>query len=266
MFCFSLWVGFDALNISGPGSILFSEGKNVVCLRSLHSHCCCVQSLSPVWLFVMGCSTLGFPVLHCLPEFVQTHVHWWWIVMLSNHFILCRPLLLLPSIFSSIRVFYSESAFHIRWPKYWSFSFSISPLLYNIVLYSIRLYFHHQHNHSCASFLLWPNLLILYGAISPLFPSSILDIFWPGELLFWCHIFLSFYTVHGVLEARILEWFVIPSSSGHVRTLYYDLSILGDPAQHGSSLHWVTQAPLPLQGCDPASGNGCCLLFFSFAP
>ena len=48
-------------------------------------------------------------------------------VMPSNHFILCRPLLLPPSIFPSIRVFSSESVLHIRWPNYWSFSFSISP-------------------------------------------------------------------------------------------------------------------------------------------
>ena len=48
-------------------------------------------------------------------------------VMPSNHLILCRPLLLLPSIFPSIRVFSNESALRIRWPKYWSFSFSISP-------------------------------------------------------------------------------------------------------------------------------------------
>ena len=48
-------------------------------------------------------------------------------VMPSNHLILCRPLLLLPSIFPSTRDFSIESAFHIRWPKYWSFSFSISP-------------------------------------------------------------------------------------------------------------------------------------------
>ena len=47
--------------------------------------------------------------------------------MLSNHLILCHPLLLLPSIFPSIRVFSNESVIHIRWPKYWSFSFSISP-------------------------------------------------------------------------------------------------------------------------------------------
>ena len=48
-------------------------------------------------------------------------------VMPSNHFILCRPLLLLPSIFPSIRVITNESVLHLRWPKYWSFSFSISP-------------------------------------------------------------------------------------------------------------------------------------------
>ena len=49
------------------------------------------------------------------------------LVMPSNHLILCRPLLLLPSIFPSIRVFSKESVLHIRWSKYWSFSFSISP-------------------------------------------------------------------------------------------------------------------------------------------
>ena len=48
-------------------------------------------------------------------------------VIRSNHLILCSPLLLLPSIFPSIRVFFKDSALHIRWPKYWSFSFSISP-------------------------------------------------------------------------------------------------------------------------------------------
>ena len=48
-------------------------------------------------------------------------------VMPSNHLILCRPLLLLPSIFPSIRVFSNESVLHIRWPKYWSFSYNISP-------------------------------------------------------------------------------------------------------------------------------------------
>ena len=60
-------------------------------------------------------------------------------VMPSNHLILCRPLLLLPSIFPSIRVFTNESAFHIRWPKYWSFSFNISPSNEHSGLISFRI-------------------------------------------------------------------------------------------------------------------------------
>ena len=73
----------------------------------------------------MDCSTPGFPVLHHLLELAHTHVHW--IMMPSNHLVLCRPLLLLPSIFPSISVFSNESALHIRWPTYWRFSFNISP-------------------------------------------------------------------------------------------------------------------------------------------
>ena len=60
-------------------------------------------------------------------------------VMPSNHLILCCPLLLLPSIFLSIRVFSSELAFHIRWPKYWSFSFSTSPSNVHSGLISFRM-------------------------------------------------------------------------------------------------------------------------------
>ena len=59
--------------------------------------------------------------------------------MPSNHLILCRPLLLLTSIFPSIRVFSNESAFHLRWPKYWSFSFSISPSNQHQGLISLRM-------------------------------------------------------------------------------------------------------------------------------
>ena len=60
----------------------------------------------------MDCSMPGFPVLHHLLEFAQTHVHW--VVVAFNHLILCRPLLLLPSIFPSIRIFSNESALLIR--------------------------------------------------------------------------------------------------------------------------------------------------------
>ena len=73
----------------------------------------------------MDCSTPGLPIYHQLPEFTQTHVHWVSNTIQPSHPLLSLPFLL--SIFSSIRVFSNESALHIRWPKYWSFSFNISP-------------------------------------------------------------------------------------------------------------------------------------------
>ena len=85
----------------------------------------------------MDCSMPGFPVLHYLPEFAQSHVHW--VGDAINHLILCRPLLLLRSIFPSIRVFSNESALCIRWPKYWSFNFIISPTNEHPGLISFRM-------------------------------------------------------------------------------------------------------------------------------
>ena len=70
--------------------------------------------------------TPGLPVLHHLPEFSQIHVHWVDDTIQSSHFLMIS--FLLPSIFPSIRVFCNDLALRIRWPKYWSFSFSISPL------------------------------------------------------------------------------------------------------------------------------------------
>ena len=86
-----------------------------------------VQSLSHVWLFATpwtaACqASLSITNSRSLLKLMSITS-----VMPSNHLILCRPLFLLPSIFPSIRVFSSESVFHIRWPKYWNFSFSISP-------------------------------------------------------------------------------------------------------------------------------------------
>ena len=72
----------------------------------------------------MGCSTPGFPVHHQLRELAQTHVHQVSIAIQPSHPLLSPSL---PSIFPSIRVFSNESVLHIRWPKYWSLSFSISP-------------------------------------------------------------------------------------------------------------------------------------------
>ena len=85
----------------------------------------------------MDHSTPGLPVHHQLPEFTQTHVHRVSDAIQPSHPLL--SLLLLPSVFPSIRVFPSESALHIRWPKYWSFSFSISPSNEHSELISFRM-------------------------------------------------------------------------------------------------------------------------------
>ena len=77
-------------------------------------------------------------------------------VMPSNHLILCRPLLLLPSIFPSIRNFSNESVLHINWPKYWSFSFNISPSNEYSRLISFRMY--------------WLDLLAVQGTLKESFP------------------------------------------------------------------------------------------------
>ena len=88
------------------------------------------------------------------------------LVMPSNHLILCRPLLLLPSILPSIRVFSNESALHIRWPKYWSFSFNISPSNEHSGLISFRMD--------------WLDLLAVEGTLKSLlqYHSSKASILW----------------------------------------------------------------------------------------
>ena len=112
----------------------------------------------------MDCSTPGFAVHYQSPEPIQTHVHR--VGNAIQHLIPRHPLLLLPSIFPSIRVFSNESALRIRWPKYWSFSFNISPSNEHLGLISFRMDWLHllavqgtlksllQHYSSKASILL----------------------------------------------------------------------------------------------------------------
>ena len=96
-----------------------------------------VQSLSHVQLFVTSWTeaSLSFTISWSLLKLMSTES-----MMPSNHLILCCPLLLLPSIFSSIRDFSNESVLHIRWSKYWNFSFSISPSNEYSGLISFRIY------------------------------------------------------------------------------------------------------------------------------
>ena len=120
----------------------------------------------------MDHSTPVLPVHHhsqSLPKLMSIES-----VMPSNHLILCSPLLLLPSIFPSIRIFSNESALHIRWPNYWSFSFSISPSNEHSGLISFRMdWLDHlpvqrtlksllQHHSSKASILQWSAFFMVH--------------------------------------------------------------------------------------------------------
>ena len=120
-----------------------------------------VQSLSCVWLFATAWTTacqasLSFTISWSLPTLMSVEL-----VIPSNHLILCHPCLLLPSIFSSIKVFSHESPRRIRWLKYWSFSFSISPSNEYSGLISFRID--------------WFELLALQGTLR----ISLKENFWP---------------------------------------------------------------------------------------
>ena len=105
--------------------------------HELNVHYRSVTKSCPALWDPMNYSMPGFSVLHCLLEFAQTHVHGVGDAIQPT----CplSPFLLLPSIFPSIRVFSYESFLHIRWPKYWSFSFNISPSNEHSGLISFRI-------------------------------------------------------------------------------------------------------------------------------
>ena len=86
-----------------------------------------VQLLSCIWLFAIPWTTASQAPLSSIISWSLLKFTSIELVTLSNHLILCHPPLLLPSIFLSIRTFSNELAFHIKWPKYWGFSFNISP-------------------------------------------------------------------------------------------------------------------------------------------
>ena len=129
-----IFVAYIFRNISRKLYILYNDNINTLNTLLLWCHIIIwlynnnyFQSLSHVWLFKTPWTaayqaSLSFTISWSLPKLVSTEV-----VMLYNYLVLCHPLLLLPSVFLSIRVFSNESALRIRWPKYWSFSFSISP-------------------------------------------------------------------------------------------------------------------------------------------
>ena len=129
----------------------------------------------------MNCNMPGFPVHHQLPELAQTHVHRVGDAIQPNHLILCHPLLLLPSIFPSIRVFTNESVLHIRWPNYFSF-FTNESVLHirwpNYFSFSISLSNEYSGLISCR--MNWFDLLAVQGILKSLLQhhSSKVSILW----------------------------------------------------------------------------------------
>ena len=120
----------------------------------------------------MDCSTPGLPVLHHVPEFVCPSSRSLYQCCLSSHLILWCPLLLLPSIFPSIRDFSNESSVPIRWPKYWSFNFSISPSSEYSGLISLQFD--------------WSNLFAVQGTFKSLLQHHSLKASTP-----WCSVFFT---------------------------------------------------------------------------
>ena len=132
-----------------------------------------VQSLSHVWLFTTPWTaerqaSLSITNSRSLPKLMSIES-----VTPSNHLILCRPLLLLPSFFPSIRVFSNESALHIRYPKHWSFNFNISPSNEHLGLISFRMD--------------WLDLLAVQGTL-----KSLLQYHSSKALILW---YSAFFTV-----------------------------------------------------------------------
>ena len=170
---------FCASYVLAPWPVEFTQGVNAPLLVSKLTVLSCCPSLQAQitmaaqrWMLMSAYSGLPLPVFCCWHHYcqfslVQSHSCVWLLVtpwtaayqaslsiinsrslpkltsiesvMPSNHLILCRPLLLLPPIPPSIRVFSNESALHIRWPKYWSFSFNISPSNEHPGLISFRM-------------------------------------------------------------------------------------------------------------------------------
>ena len=146
----------------------------------------------------MYCNTPGLPVHHQLPEFTQTHVHGVSDAIQPSH-----PLLLLPPIPPSIRVFSNESNLRMRWPKYWRFSFSISPSKEHPGLISFRMD--------------WLDLLAVHGTLKSLLRhhSSKASILWRSTF-FTVQLSHPYMTTGKTMPSHILCFFLRKGS----RTVY----------------------------------------------
>ena len=149
----------------------------------------------------MDCSTPGLPVTNSLSLLKLMSIE---SVMPSNHLILCCSLLLLLSIFPSIRVFSNESTLHVRWPKYWSFSLSISPSNEYSGLISFRLD--------------WLDLLIVQGTL-----KSLLQHHSPKTSILWCSAFFIVQLSHPYMTTGESIALTRQTFVGRIMSLLYNM-------------------------------------------
>ena len=150
----------------------------------------------------MDCSIWGFPVLHYLTESAQIHIHW--VSDPSNHLILCCPFLLLSSILPSISVFSIDLALHIRWPKIWSFSYSISPSSEYSGLISFRMD--------------WFDLLAVQGTL-----KSLLQHHSSKAAILQCSAFFLVQLLHPYMTAGKPTAFTISTFVGKIISLLFNM-------------------------------------------
>ena len=214
-----------------PVNLIFS-----LCYLTLSVQFSLVTQVCPALCSPMDCSTPGFPVLHhsrSLLKFMSIES-----VMPSNHLIFFPPLLLLPSVFPSIRVFSSELVLHIRGPKYWSFSFSIilfsgysGLITFRIDWFNLfavqgtlkSLFQHHNLNASILSLLYGPTRTFIHDywkniALTRWTRCNLVKMRFLGLALIQqvcvlsCSVASNSFRPHEIIQARILEWAAISSS------------------------------------------------------
>ena len=172
----------------------------------------------------MDCSMPGFPVHHQLPELAQIHVHR--VSDAIQHLVLCHPLLLLPSVFPSIRVYSNESVLCIRWSKYWGFSFNISPSNEYSGLISFRIDWFDllavqgtlksllQHHSSKAS-VLWHSAFLMVQLLHPYMTTGkTIALTFVGKVVSLLFNTLSRFVIAFLLRSKhlLISWLQLPST------------------------------------------------------
>ena len=169
------------------------------------------------------------------------------LVIPSNHFIFCCPLLLLPSVFPSIRVFSNESVLHIRWPWYWSFSFSMSPS--------------NEYSGLISFWMDWLDLLAVQGTL-----KSLLQHHSSKALTLRCSAFFLTQPAHPYMttgrHSQLIMCMCMLSSFRHVQLLATPFTVAcQDPLSIGfSTQEYWSGLPCPIQGIFPAQGSNLHLL------